>query len=167
MTPDAFTDYEATMAASPVTADALVAEARKWIGAPYQHKGRTKEGVDCWGLIWSLRRDLIGPAPDFTGYDAHLSVASCRALVAKLDTLTVRVPILLHPLKRKTPMPGLIAVFRSPETISHHLGVTAVDRRGRLTVIHADDDAGVVENRLIANFAEDLSGVRVFTPAEA
>lgn len=29
----------------------VIAEARKWLGVPFQHQGRTRFGVDCAGLV--------------------------------------------------------------------------------------------------------------------
>ena len=36
----------------------LVAEARRWVGVPYVHQGRTRYGVDCIGLILCVRAAL-------------------------------------------------------------------------------------------------------------
>lgn len=41
----------------------IVSEARRWIGVPYVHQGRTAYGVDCIGLIICVR-DTIESWPD-------------------------------------------------------------------------------------------------------
>ncbi len=47
------------------TREEIVAEARSWLGTPYQHQGRTKgKGVDCLGLV-----AMVGRALGLTDYD--------------------------------------------------------------------------------------------------
>jgi cell wall-associated NlpC family hydrolase len=36
--------------------DALIAEARTWVGVPFLHQGRSRSGVDCAGFIVALMR---------------------------------------------------------------------------------------------------------------
>lgn len=33
------------------TPEAVIAEARSWVGVPFLHQGRSREGVDCVGLV--------------------------------------------------------------------------------------------------------------------
>lgn len=75
------------------TREEIVAEARRWLGTPYQHQGRLfGRGVDCLGLV-----SMVGRALGLTDYDrldygrlpnprrmreelkAHLSEISLRA----------------------------------------------------------------------------------------
>jgi cell wall-associated NlpC family hydrolase len=35
----------------PITHAAIIAEARSWLGVKWKHQGRTREGVDCIGLL--------------------------------------------------------------------------------------------------------------------
>lgn len=46
----------------------VVNEARKWLGAPWQHQGRTKHGIDCVGLIIKVAHGLKLTDYDYTGY---------------------------------------------------------------------------------------------------
>ena len=42
-----------------VTRQQFVVEARKWLGTPFMHQGRTRgRGVDCVGLVLSVMHDL-------------------------------------------------------------------------------------------------------------
>lgn len=36
----------------------VVSEARRWLGVPYVHQGRTRFGVDCIGLVLCVRNAL-------------------------------------------------------------------------------------------------------------
>lgn len=38
--------------------DAIVAEARTWLGVPWRHQGRSRAGVDCAGLVVLVARAL-------------------------------------------------------------------------------------------------------------
>lgn len=49
----------------PVTPEAIVAEARGWLGTPYRHQASLKGvGCDCLGLVRGVWRGLIGPEPE-------------------------------------------------------------------------------------------------------
>ncbi|MBD5182473.1 MAG: C40 family peptidase [Bacteroidales bacterium] len=45
---------------SPEVADAIVKEARRWIGTPYRYGGTTRKGTDCSGLVWTIYQDVAG-----------------------------------------------------------------------------------------------------------
>ena len=45
----------------PADPSAIVAAARTWLGVPWRHQGRTRQGVDCAGLVVLVGRGL-GPA---------------------------------------------------------------------------------------------------------
>ena len=50
---------------SGVSRAAIVAEARRWLGTPYQHQASViGVGVDCLGLLRGVWRALIGPEPE-------------------------------------------------------------------------------------------------------
>lgn len=44
----------------PEVADAIVKEARRWIGTKYKYGGHTRKGTDCSGLVWTIYRDVAG-----------------------------------------------------------------------------------------------------------
>jgi cell wall-associated NlpC family hydrolase len=56
---------------------ALIAEARTWLGTPFRHRGRTRAGVDCIGLIFRSYEAAIGPIEDFADY--HFRASSAKA----------------------------------------------------------------------------------------
>ena len=43
-----------------VMRDKICSEARSWIGVPYMHRGRTRNGVDCIGLVVEVYRAVHG-----------------------------------------------------------------------------------------------------------
>jgi len=50
---------------SGISRRAIVAEARRWIGTPYQHQASVLgQGVDCLGMVRGVWRGLIGPEPE-------------------------------------------------------------------------------------------------------
>jgi NlpC/P60 family putative phage cell wall peptidase len=45
--------------------EAIVAEARRWIGTPYRHQASLIHvGVDCLGLVRGVWRAVVGPEPE-------------------------------------------------------------------------------------------------------
>lgn len=53
-----------------ITANAIV---KKYLGIPYLHKGRTKAGLDCWGLIKLIYSDAGKEVADLDDYEANWS----------------------------------------------------------------------------------------------
>jgi cell wall-associated NlpC family hydrolase len=119
----------------------IVAEARTWIGTPWQHQARLKGvAVDCVGLVIGTLRNLglKSQCFDIAGYprvpdgsmlalaDAHLRRIA-RADIKPGDVLA-------------------FAISRDPQ----HMGIVGDYRHGGLSVIHANSKAGrVVETRLM------------------
>ena len=58
----------APLRADVVTADAVIAEARRWLGVPWRHQGRTRAGVDCAGLVVMVAKALKQTDYDNTSY---------------------------------------------------------------------------------------------------
>ena len=115
----------------------IVAEARRWIGTPYQHQASVKGvGCDCLGLVRGVWRAVIGDepervppyAPDWaeaTGEETLLAAAG-RHLIAAGDDFK----------------PGDVLLFRWRATLpaKHAAIVTAPDK-----MVHAHDGAAVAE----------------------
>lgn len=58
----------------------VVAEARRWLGAPFRHQGRSREtGVDCLGLVLSVGRALGFDLADAPAYTRQPDAAALRA----------------------------------------------------------------------------------------
>jgi cell wall-associated NlpC family hydrolase len=48
----------------------ITTEARSWLGVPFRHQGRTRNGIDCVGLpiVVCQKLGLIGPSFEITNY---------------------------------------------------------------------------------------------------
>lgn len=131
-----------------VTRDAVVAEARTWVGTPFAHQA-TLKGVacDCGGLARgvSLALGLIPAdyeaAPDaqrFMGYARQPDGFSLREACETFMT----------PIEPAAMQPGdaiLVAWSAGPQ----HVGILAPYRHGGLAIIHATITHGVIETRLL------------------
>lgn len=51
-----------------MTGQDVVTEARKWLGTPWKHQGRSRHGIDCVGLIIKVAHGLGLSDYDYTGY---------------------------------------------------------------------------------------------------
>ena len=57
-----------TPVSTTLTPDAIQTEARRWLGTPFRHQGRSADGIDCVGLLVMIARALDLPHDDVTGY---------------------------------------------------------------------------------------------------
>lgn len=116
---------------------AIVAEARTWLEVRFRHQGRSREGVDCAGLVEEVARSLNLSDVRVTGYarlpDGKSLLKLCREHMIEID------PALMQP--------GDVCVFRSalePE----HLGIVGDYSAGGSSLIHASAYFGrVIEVR--------------------
>jgi cell wall-associated NlpC family hydrolase len=78
------------MPAEAVTQLDVVIEARRWLGVPWRHQGRTRAGVDCAGLVVMVAHALGLSRYDFRGYGrrAH-GQAFVEHFQASMDPLRV------------------------------------------------------------------------------
>lgn len=122
----------------PIDRDALVAEARSWIGTSYRHQASVKGvGCDCLGLVRGVWRACLGEepeapppyAPDWaeaTG-DETLAAAALRHLV----------PVPCDAFDR-----GDVLLFRWRDgCVAKHAAIAS----SATTMIHAHDGAAVCE----------------------
>lgn len=120
------------------TRTAIVAEARAWIGTPYQHQASLKGvGCDCLGLVRGVWRACIGEEPEAapaysrdwaeaSGVES-LADAALRHLVA-IDAATFAA--------------GDVLLFRwRADCVAKHVAIAAT----ATTMIHAHDGAEVCE----------------------
>lgn len=60
----------------------MTAWTRDFIGLPWKFAGRSRDGVDCWGLLWLVYRDVLGVA--VASYAQETTDAPERAQIAAL-----------------------------------------------------------------------------------
>jgi len=122
----------------PIDRDALVAEARSWIGTSYRHQASVKGvGCDCLGLVRGVWRACLGAepeapppyAPDWAeaGGDETLAAAALRHLA----------PVPCDAFDR-----GDVLMFRWRDgCVAKHAAIAS----SATTMIHAHDGAAVCE----------------------
>ncbi|RYG48557.1 hypothetical protein EON79_04125 [bacterium] len=128
----------------PVTGEAILQEARKWIDVPYHHDGRSREGgVDCAGLfavvLGALGVDVIdrrGVSRDDV-YEAMLATFALHAERVGHGLLTAEA--MLGESEWEGPKAGDALVFRGRAMPNH---VAIATGNGRM--IHAYSSVGKV-----------------------
>lgn len=146
----------------------VVAEARTWLGVPWVHQGRSRDGVDCAGLPCKVARATRGYTFDIANYAAQAKDETMLALCAQH----------MQGVPLTALRPGLVVVMRYQN--QRHMGILSTtphthdDGTPVLGIVHASSKFGkVVEHRLdgvhrrlcIAAFAlRDLRDLRA--PAE-
>ncbi|WP_103255798.1 peptidase [Tabrizicola aquatica] len=138
-------------------ADAIVAEAREWIGTPYLHQASVKgAGTDCLGLLRGLWRKLHGAEPEAVPpYTEDWAQPGRREVLLH----AARRWLLERPLSSEAP--GDVLLFRMRNgSIAKHLGVQS-ETGPHARFIHSYTGHGVVESplsqpwrrRIVARFA--------------
>jgi len=131
----------------------IVAEARRWLGTPYQHQASLRGvGCDCLGLVRGVWRAAVGPEPE--------SPPPYRPDWAELggeETLLRAAERWLLPVE--APRPGDVLLFRMTPgaPVKHAAVMSAPDR-----MIHAYWGRAVVESALGAWWRERLAAAFAF-----
>jgi hypothetical protein len=130
-----------------VTAGDLVIRARSYVGTPWKHRGRGREGLDCAGLLIAVASDLGLDHPGKLTYERMPSVELIDSLLKEYAT--------------KTNVWALgcfarIAVAKRWQ----HLGIIATSESGEFTLIHAYYTVGrVCEHRIDARWKRRIVDV--------
>ena len=135
---------------SPFTRDAIVSEARAWIGTPYRHQASVKGvGCDCLGLLVGVWREVTGAEPpELPNYRADWRDLSHAP---ELQGLAER---WLVPAAGLTA--GRVLLFRmGSAALPRHCGIMVTDGR----FVHAQERLGVVEGALIEGWRKRVAGV--------
>ena len=129
---------------------ALIDAARKYLGTPFRHRGRTASGLDCAGLGWIAYRDLGVELPDVRAYGREpFKNGLMDGLAAALGE-----PV------SDGPRPGDVVVMRFERDPHHVALIASAPYGGALTMIHADSHHGcVVEHRLSEDWCARIVAV--------
>ena len=130
-----------------MTPEALVEAARRYIGVPFEHCGRSLHGVDCVGLILAAARDCGLMDLEVRGYSRHVDPAVLRGY---LERFCDRVGGALDPAD--------VLLFKVMGQAQH---VGLYTEEGKF--IHAYESAGkVVEHSLDSKWRQRLIAVYCF-----
>ena len=134
--------------------DAVVAEARRWLGTPYCHQASCRgAGTDCLGLMRGLWRTLVGPEPEPVqpySPDWAEGAGDERLLEASLRHL--------HPADGSV-RPGDVLLFRMiARGPVKHVGILSSGSLMAGRMIHAYSGHAVCETALSAAWVRRLAG---------
>lgn len=134
----------------------VVTEARSWLGVRWAHQGRSREGIDCAGLVIRVARDLGYTRFDTTAYARQATDETMLALCAQH----------LQPVDVAVIAPGDVLVLAFEN--QRHMGVVGNYFAGGLSLIHAYALAPhrVVEVRLDSTWRARILGAFRFIEAE-
>lgn len=144
------------MTAEASRAEAVVAQARGWIGTPYRHQASCLgAGTDCLGLLRGVWREILGPEPE-----AVPSYTPDWSEPGRSEDLLAAAGRNLLPVARAEARPGDVLLFRMREGgVAKHVGILACSPRGDATLIHAYSGHGVVESPLTPAWVRRIAGV--------
>lgn len=109
-----------------------VAEAaRSLVGTPFRHRGRTRAGLDCAGVVWLARKMALGLSDDTRDYPPR---PTSRMVLEGIGRFADRISL-------RDARDGDVAVLRYDSFVTH-LGVLTPT-----TVIHAVRGLGVIETK--------------------
>jgi cell wall-associated NlpC family hydrolase len=141
----------------------LVEQARTYLGTPWRHLGRSRDGIDCAGVVICAYADLGIVIPDIERYgrEPHRDGLMAGAIVGLGDPVwkgrnCPRAVLAIGDVVIMTS-----AAFGAKEP--HHIGIVGDDPHHGLSLIHADgtfgvsrvDEAGLMDqylNRIVAVF---------------
>jgi cell wall-associated NlpC family hydrolase len=122
----------------PVSRQAVVATARRYLGTPFRHQGRG-DALDCVGLAFQVARDLGLEPEDRAAYGRQ---PHGLELKRELDAR-------LRPIAKDQAQPGDVVLLAWRRLMPAHAAILGDGPDGALVLIHADGQVGrVVEHRL-------------------
>ncbi len=145
------------MSASTAWRQAIVSEARSWLGTPYRHQASAKHsGCDCLGLVRGVWRALYGaepePIPPYTPDWAERGEA---------ETLIEAGRRHLDPIRVETAQAGDVLAFRvASEAPAKHVAILCAPDR----VIHAYWGRAVCETALVPWWRRRIAAAFSFPP---
>ncbi|MEJ8473962.1 NlpC/P60 family protein [Roseibium algae] len=147
---------EAAFASAPSDRlrDAVLLEARSWLGTPYRHQASCKgAGCDCLGLLRGIWRALYGTEPEpVPTYQPDWTASGAESLAEAGRRWLVERPL-------GTETTGDVVLFRWRDDVpARHVGILSAP--GQL--IHAYERVGVVESPLVPAWRRRMSHIFSF-----
>lgn len=137
-----------------MTRDEIVAEARTWMDVPWRHQGRSRDGIDCVGLLSAVGKAFGVPHSDISAYPRQAVSPKLRNLLRSY----------LNPMPFTANKVGMVGVFRD-SIFPCHVGILSW-KHNRLHVIHARADAGKVIEEAFSDERFNLVEVLAFPGLE-
>ncbi len=106
----------------------IVAEARKWVGAPYRHQGRGRAGIDCVGLLIEVAKGVGHPVDAPSAYS---TMPQGWQLLVPCDAQ------LWKPARQDRIVPGDLAVFWGWNKVEPQHFAFIGEQAGRMTIVHS------------------------------
>lgn len=126
----------------------IMAAAREYLGVPFLKGGRSKQGIDCVGLLVLVGRDIGLDIQDTTDYTFNPEVTKFADVVY---SQSVRVP--LNPI-----LIGSIAILKQ-SLYPMHTGIIGQNADG-LTIINANLKKRMVVEQPMSDWQNDLTMLR-------
>lgn len=135
--------------------DAIVAEARRWIGTPYHHQASLiGVGADCLGLVRGVWRGLNGSETE-----APPAYSRDWAEASGVETLLLAAGRHLMPVAGAEGLPGDVVVFRFRAGLpAKHIGILATPA----SFVHAMEGGAACEIALAPWWRRRIAGVFAF-----
>lgn len=115
----------------------LVETARSFLGVPFKHRGRTRRGLDCAGLVWCACAEAGVTHPDLKRYGREPHRDGMMRVVIAGAGEPVWQGKVGQVVPREMLQVGDVLVMRF-EKEPHHMGIVGTDRLRGLSLIHAD-----------------------------
>jgi cell wall-associated NlpC family hydrolase len=116
---------------------------QKYLGVHYRHHGRDMDGLDCWGLIKAVYKDLGHDLLDIEDYDREWSSKGANYFVENYHKQWEKVEI---------PQMFDVVMFKNKAGVSCHAGI--VLREG--SMFHCVEKYGVVVAKVSERNADRL-----------
>lgn len=123
----------------------IIACARSFLGVRFRHQGRTRQGLDCLGLLIAIAEECNLPWPE----PARCAMQHQHySHVPSEDELRSGLEAVLQPIAAQAMQPADIVLLRV-QGRAQHVGLLADYHAGGFSLIHAYAPArGVIEQRL-------------------
>lgn len=125
----------------------LYEAARRYVGALWDHRGRSSEKLDCAGLAVVAARDVGWLVHDMSDYRRHPSGGQLEAQIE----MNMGPPVMVRGASLDNLQPNDVVTLRyGKHGRIRHVGVIGAHSEGGLSIIHADglETRRVVEHRL-------------------
>ena len=124
----------------------IISKAREFLGVPYKHQGRTRQGCDCGGLIITVMKELGYEIKDMHGYSKTPDGYTLQKLARE-----EAIPISINEI-----VPGDFVIIRFRQN-PQHVALVTDHPSGGLGLLHSYESVGkVVEHRLDSKWCKRI-----------